>query len=50
MRLGGASNASFASVVKQNKEVLNAWKKNNLKSPFYLMTLRVLKKSTQFFK
>lgn len=50
MRLGGASNASIASVIKQNKEVLNAWKKNNLKSPFYLMPLRVLKKTTQFFK
>lgn len=50
MRLGGASNASFVSVVKQNKEVLNAWKKNNFKTPFYLMPLRVLKKMSQFFR
>lgn len=50
MRLGGASNASFFSIIKQNKEVLNAWKKNNLKRPFYLMTLRVLKKLNQFLK
>jgi glycosyltransferase involved in cell wall biosynthesis len=50
MRLGGASNASLSSVIKQNKEVLNAWKKNNLKSPFFLMPLRVLKKLTQFLK
>lgn len=50
MRLGGASNASFLSIIKQNKEVLNAWKKNNLKRPFYLMTLRVLKKLNQFLK
>ena len=50
MRLGGASNASLSSIIKQNKEVLNAWKKNNLKSPFYLMPIRVLKKLTQFIK
>lgn len=50
MRLGGASNASFSSIIKQNKEVLNAWKKNNLKRPFYLMILRVLKKLNQFLK
>lgn len=50
MRLGGASNGSFSGIMKQNKEVLNAWKKNNLRSPFYLMPLRVFKKLTQFFK
>lgn len=48
MRLGGASNANLTSIIKQNKEVLNAWKKNNLKSPFYLMPLRVIKKIIQF--
>lgn len=50
MRLGGASNGGFSSVIKQNKEVLNAWKNNNLKRPFYLMPLRVLKKFGQFIK
>ncbi|WP_339921723.1 glycosyltransferase family 2 protein [uncultured Flavobacterium sp.] len=50
MRLGGASNASFSSIIKQNKEVLNAWKKNNLKKPFYLIPLRVYKKLSQFIK
>lgn len=49
MRLGGASNGSFLGIMKQNKEVLNAWKKNNLKSPFYLMPLRIFKKLSQFF-
>lgn len=48
MRLGGTSNASLSSVIKQNKEVLNAWKENDLKSPFYLMPLRVFKKLAQF--
>jgi glycosyltransferase involved in cell wall biosynthesis len=50
MRLGGASNASFSSIVKQNKEVLKAWKNNNLVPPFYLMPLRILKKAAQYFK
>jgi len=50
MRLGGASNAGLSSVIKQNIEVLDAWKKNNLKCPFYLMPLRVLKKANQFFR
>jgi glycosyltransferase involved in cell wall biosynthesis len=50
MRLGGASNASFSSIIKQNKEVIKAWKKNDLRSPFYLMPLRVLKKLSQYLK
>lgn len=50
MRLGGASNAGLSSIIKQNKEVLNAWKKNNLNKPFYLMPLRVLRKLAQFLK
>ncbi len=50
MRLGGASNASFSSIIMQNKEVLNAWKNNNLAPPFYLMPLRILKKGAQYFK
>ena len=50
MRLGGASNASFSSIVKQNKEVLKAWNNNNLVPPFYLMPLRILKKVAQYFK
>jgi glycosyltransferase len=50
MRLGGASNESFSSIIKQNREVLSAWKENNLKSPFYLMPLRIVKKVAQYFK
>lgn len=50
MRLGGASNESFSSIIKQNREVLNAWKQNNLKSPFYLMPLRIVRKVAQYFK
>ena len=50
MRLGGASNESFSSIIKQNREVLSAWKQNNLKSPFYLMPLRIVRKVAQYFK
>jgi len=50
MRLGGASNGSFLGIIKQNQEVLRAWEKNALSSPFYLMPLRILKKTSQFFK
>jgi glycosyltransferase involved in cell wall biosynthesis len=49
MRLGGASNAGLVSVIKQNIEVVNAWKKNKLKRSFYLIPLRFLKKITQYF-
>lgn len=48
MRLGGATNQSFSNIVNQNKEILRAWKNNNLRVPFYLMPLRIFKRLTQF--
>lgn len=48
MRLGGATNQSFANIVSQNKEVLKAWKNNGLQAPFYLMPLRLFKRLVQF--
>jgi glycosyltransferase involved in cell wall biosynthesis len=48
MRLGGATNQSFSNIVNQNKEILNAWKNNRLKAPFYLMPLRIFKRLAQF--
>lgn len=48
MRLGGATNQSFANIVNQNKEVLKAWKNNDLQAPFYLMPLRIFKRLIQF--
>lgn len=48
MRLGGATNQSFANIVSQNKEVLKAWKNNGLQAPFYLMPLRLFKRLAQF--
>jgi glycosyltransferase involved in cell wall biosynthesis len=48
MRLGGATNQSFTNIVNQNKEVLKAWKNNDLQAPFYLMPLRIFKRLIQF--
>jgi len=48
MRLGGATNASFTNIIKQNKEILKAWKLNNLKAPIFLMPLRMIKRLNQF--
>lgn len=48
MRLGGATNQSFANIVNQNKEILKAWKNNGLYAPFYLMPLRIVKRLSQF--
>ncbi|PZX92480.1 glycosyltransferase [Flavobacterium aquariorum] len=48
MRLGGATNQSFTNIVNQNKEILKAWKNNNLQAPVHLMPLRIFKRLTQF--
>lgn len=48
MRLGGATNQSFSNIKKQNIEILKAWKHNQLKLPFLLMPLRIIKRLIQF--
>jgi glycosyltransferase len=48
MRLGGATNQSFKNIKKQNIEILKAWKHNQLKPPFLLMPLRIIKRLIQF--
>jgi glycosyltransferase involved in cell wall biosynthesis len=48
MRLGGATNQSFSNIKKQNLEILKAWKHNQLKAPFLLMPLRIIKRLIQF--
>lgn len=48
MRLGGATNQSYSNIKRQNIEILNAWKNNNLNAPFLLMPLRLLKRLLQF--
>jgi glycosyltransferase len=48
MRLGGATNQSFSNIKKQNIEILKAWKHNQIKLPFLLMPLRIIKRLIQF--
>lgn len=48
MRLGGATNQSISNIIKQNKEILAAWKNNKLKTPLLIMPLRFLKRLIQF--
>jgi glycosyltransferase len=48
MRLGGASNKNVLNILNQNKEILKAWKINNLKVPLMLMPLRLYKRLIQF--
>jgi glycosyltransferase involved in cell wall biosynthesis len=48
MRLGGATNQNFSNIKKQNIEILKAWNNNELKVPFLLMPLRIIKRLIQF--
>jgi glycosyltransferase involved in cell wall biosynthesis len=48
MRLGGATNKSLKSIYIQNLEVLNAWKKNKINPPSFLMIYRIAKRIKQF--
>lgn len=50
MRLGGATNQSFSNIKRQNIEILNAWKHNELKPPLFLMPFRFFKRLMQFIK
>lgn len=49
MRLGGASNKTFSNIFKQNIEILNAWKINDVIIPFFFIPLKFWKKITQYF-
>lgn len=50
MRVGGQSNASVKNRVKANNEDRLAWKLNDLKPYFFTLSLKPLRKITQFFK
>lgn len=49
MRLGGATNQSVGNIILGNKEIIKAWKKNNLQVPFQLIPFRLFKRCIQFF-
>ncbi|RTR35956.1 glycosyltransferase [Shewanella canadensis] len=44
MRLGGESTAGVKSIYLGNKEVLDAWKRNGKKAPFYLVFIKLFNK------
>jgi len=50
MRIGGLSNKSFKTLIKQNKEDLKALKSHNLlKNIFIFLLFKILSRSRQFF-
>jgi len=49
MRLGGATNKSILNIVKQNIEIIRAWKSNNIAIPLLLIPKRFINKLKQFF-
>ncbi len=50
MRVGGQSNASIKNRVKANNEDRMAWKLNEVKPYFFTLTIKPLRKLTQFLK
>ena len=50
MRLGGSTNKNWKNIIKGNKEILKAWKINNLSVPILLMPYRIIKRLAQFKK
>lgn len=50
MRLGGESNKSFNNIRKGKNEILNSFKLNNIKVPFYYPYKRWMSKILQYFK
>ena len=48
MRLGGATNKNLKNIYLGNKEILNAWKNNSLKTPILFMSKRLFKRLLQY--
>jgi len=48
MRMGGESTKSLKNILIGNKEIIHAWKMNNLKPPVYFWFLRFTKKVLQY--
>ena len=48
MRTGGISNKNFSNILKQNIEISNAWKVNNLKMPYYFFLYKLIYKLKQY--
>jgi glycosyltransferase involved in cell wall biosynthesis len=50
MRMGGESTKNLKNILIGNKEIIRAWKMNNLKPPIYFWFLRSIKKVLQLVK
>jgi glycosyltransferase involved in cell wall biosynthesis len=50
MRTGGISNRNFTNLIKQNIEIINAWKINNFKMPYNFFIYKLHYKLKQYFK
>ncbi len=48
MRMGGESTKNFKNIIIGNREIIRAWKMNNLKPPVYFWFLRFTKKVLQY--
>lgn len=48
MRTGGISNKYTSNIFKQNIEIINAWKINNLKMPYYFFIYKFINKLKQY--
>jgi glycosyltransferase involved in cell wall biosynthesis len=48
MRLGGATNKNLKNIYLGNKEILNAWKNNSLKTPTLFIFKRLFKRILQY--
>jgi len=48
MRLGGVTNKKWINRFKQNIEIINSWKINNITPPKYFLFIRVFKKLAQY--
>lgn len=48
MRLGGATNKTYTNILKQNIEILNTWKYNGFRLPFFLIPMRFIIKLKQY--
>jgi glycosyltransferase involved in cell wall biosynthesis len=48
MRMGGASTKNFKNILTGNKEIISAWKMNNLRPPVYFWLFRFTKKVMQY--
>lgn len=49
MRLGGATNVHWRNIIAGNREIMQAWRNNGLRVPFWLMPRRIIKRLKQFF-